>query len=362
MKFNKAHFNFETVSQRLKKEILAEYTACKAKTKKTEHDKLFIEMVQKKIDEIKFKLVGTHIPSGVKKSWMISQKEGDYESYMKSLVDAVRMSREEAKKQLSIKNKMFEGSPYETVGGVMRRPNLVNEIGKKMTINDPFKAKNPRKNKVNYIGVELEFNANVPNENVDSIARALTAAGLSRYVCVGTDSSCGFEVRVLLEDTNFEETLTKIIEVLKGKGFTTDRRCGTHVHLDMRNRDVKKCYKNLFSSQMFLRKFISKDRKKNTYCRKNVTATFDDEVMLGDRYRGINVHSHRKYKTLEIRMHQGTLDAAKLISWIKLLVKVVNYEGELVTKVMTLKQASEKLKLEEGLFKDLEARLLSRGA
>ncbi len=361
-KFNAAHFKFETTPQRLKKEIMDEYNALKEKKKKTDHDKMFIQMVRAKMKGVKVKLMGEHIPTGTKKQWILDAADYDRAQYINSVIETVRLERDNLRRQVNRDRKQFDGATYDVVAGVFTKPLSILDIGKRITTNDPMKPKKPRSKTINYIGVELEFNANVPTEDTRTISEALVAAGLNKYVCVGVDGSCGWEVRVLLDDQNFIEPLTKILAVLKAKGFTTDARCGTHVHLDMRNRDVKQCYENLFKSQTFLRKFLDKSRRRNNYCKKNTATTFDESVNTGDRYQSINPQSYRKFQTLEVRMHQGTLEADKLIPWIKLLLKMVNYKQPVEKPINTLKQASSKYELEAPLFEELRTRIMGQGA
>src|SRR5438445_741336 len=145
---------------------------------------------------------------------------------MTEVLELVRITRESKKREIKRSLKKFDGASYETIGGVFIKPNLIKEIGTRCTTNDPFVAKSPRKPRANYIGVELEFNP-IPNQSTTTIATALKNAGLARYVHVGEDGSCGgvgtglrgFEVRVLLEETNFIETLGKVCQVIKGLGF-----------------------------------------------------------------------------------------------------------------------------------------------
>jgi hypothetical protein len=378
LRFNLKLFKFESTPQKLKQVILDEYEAAKAKKKKDDFDKMFIQTVKQKMKQVRMKMVVTHIPSSVKKSWVIETEEAEIDKtkYMAEVLDLVRITRESKKKEIKKVAKRFDGANYETIGGVFLKPNLINHIGTMCTTNDPFVAKSPKKNKAHYIGVELEFNP-VSGQNTKTIGAALKAAGLARYVHVGEDGSCGgmaangsrlrgFEVRVLLEESNFMENLVKVCNVLKGIGFKTDATCGTHIHLDMRNRDVKRSYANLFQAQLLLRKFLTYDRKHNIYCVKNEYSSYDEHTANAtgreSRRCGINTLSYQTYKTLEIRMHQGTLDPDKLAPFIKLLLKIVNFEGNLVKTVHTLKQAKEVLKVEEPLFKDLSLRLKTRGA
>jgi len=362
-KFQLNQFVFNKVPQRLKAEVLNEYERIKAKDVKTEHDNLFLMMVRNKLKATKMRIVGTHKPTGITKSWIFENEKTNTNKLAEELIQEVRRIRNDARNIFISQLKSFDGADYETIGGVMKLPNQINAIAKNTTIRNPLKAKKPRSKSVNYIGVELEFNQNVVGETCETIGQMLNDAGLSRYVCVGVDGSCGFEVRVLLEENNFIEPLTKILELLKAKGFTTDNRCGTHVHLDMRNRDVKASYKKLFLSQTLLRKFLAANRKTNQYCRKNINSDFDSEAQTGDRYRAINAQSYSKFRTLEVRMHQGTLNASSLIPWIKLLLKIVNHKGELSQAgVRTLKQASANYNIEPELFVELQQRILSRGA
>ncbi len=191
------------------------------------------------------------------------------------------------------------------------------------------------------------------------IADALKSAGLARYVNVTEDGSCGWEVRVLLPEDCYVDVLTNICHVLQNMGFKTNEKCGTHVHFDMRNRDVKMVYTNLFKTQKLLRKFITRNRKHNTYCKMNHKETFDEQLACQDRYYCFNVESFARHKTLEVRMHQGTLDASELTPWINFLLKIVNYQQKVDKEVNTLKQAAAQFSVDKDLGSVLKKRLMS---
>lgn len=40
-------------------------------------------------------------------------------------------------------------------------------------------------------------------------------------------------------------------------------------------------------------------------------------ALSGDRYRNLNFQSYGKHGTMEVRQHQGTLDAAKMWAWVR---------------------------------------------
>jgi hypothetical protein len=68
-----------------------------------------------------------------------------------------------------------------------------------------------------------------------------------------------------------------------------------------------------------LKEFVPESRRNNTdYAALSFSET--------NRYRAINFTAFRKYKTLEIRLHSGTVDYTKIIAWIRLceLLFVIN--------------------------------------
>lgn len=364
MKINLDHFSFETCPMRIESSILGEYEKFKKLKVKTDYQKLFIQMVKTKMKSIPMQIVGTHLKSKIKKTWNKPESDFNKESLAKEIISALSEERNK-KRKVKVESKTYDGASFGLIGGVHPHgeSGAILQIGKNTTANDPFKDKLPKLSKTNYIGVELEFNDGVLGETTKTIAEALKSAGLAKFVCVGTDSSCGFEVRCLFNETNFEGTLRDILSILNNKGFKVDQRCGAHIHLDMRNRDVKVCYENMFKAQDFLRQFLSQTRLGNTYYHKqNTKDKFEDQAALKDRYHSINADSYKKYKTLEIRMHQGTLDPGELIPWIKLLTKIVNRKEVLnLPKIDTLEVATTELEIETELVKEIETRLKNKG-
>jgi hypothetical protein len=367
MKFNARDFKFETKARRFKKSVWEKYYSLKKKNVKdlSEFDKFWVKQLRAQIKIDQFKLVGTHLPTKISTEWTIkkdsTKKKIDKTEYLQKVLAKVKEKRESLKKyKTTAKN--FEGANYTTIGGIFDKPGQITPLASHLTCNNPLAPKKPRRKDKNYIGVELEFNmldaAHQSSERA-AIADALKAAGLAKYVDVTTDGSCGWEVRVLLLEDEFEDTLTKILNVLNGFGFKTNDQCGTHVHLDMRNRDVNVVYENLFKTQKFLRKFLSNKRKRNRYCKLNTAPTFAEQNGIGDRYYAINVDSYRRHQTIEVRMHQGTLKADELIPWISLLTKIVGYKSGMTKTINTLKQAKETLDIDEVLTQDLEQRIMS---
>ncbi len=361
MRFNPLHFKFETKFRRFKESVWKKYYSLHRKKKLSDYDKFWMRSFRADLKNKRFKLMGHHLPTNTKIEWVIQKdltkeklNKKEHVSALMAKVKEKRVNTREPKKT----SKSFDGAGYHTIGGVFERPNTIIPLGERLTSNNPLATKTPRHKNKNYIGIELEFNT-LPGSSRAKIADALKAAGLARYVDVTEDGSCGWEVRVLLLEDDFASNLTKICNVLAGMGFKTNEKCGTHVHFDMRNRDVSVVYENLFKTQKFLRKFVTRNRKYNSFCKMNKATTFDKQLSLHDRYYSINAQSYERHETLEVRMHQGTLVASELIPWINFLTKIVSYKKVVDKSINTLKQAKAQFDIDEKLTGHLEERLLA---
>lgn len=183
----------------------------------------------------------------------------------------------------------------------------------------------------NYVGVEIEM-ASLADRT--KLCDALFAEGLGKYVCVKDDGSIGnntkirekfpftHEVCVLAKQHEFMDIITRVCKVLNAMKSSVDKTCGLHVHVDMRNRNVEKSYTNLALTQHFLYAMIPANRRTGSYAKPNKTKKFSEAG--GDRYHGINTTAYGKYQTLELRMHSGTTDAAKICNWISFILSIID--------------------------------------
>jgi hypothetical protein len=356
MKFDIKHFRFEFRPWRIDREGWKLYyeVVNTPHLKRNKFDNEWLKRVRAQYKASEVEAYVTHVRSGVSQQFTVKTNAVNRLVLASRVIDRIKGLRERARMP-DREEKDWCGAPYYMTGGVFMQAEQINQIGKHPNLHSPLVPKKPRSKSQHYIGVELEFNEN-GTHNQNHIVEALKAANLGKYVCVGRDGSCGWEVRVLLPETNWYEPLENILKVINGLGFKADTRCGTHVHLDMRNRDVQKAFRRFFFTQTFMRKFLIASRKKNNYCKRNASEKFGAE---GDRYLGINSTSYHKYKTLEIRMHHGTLDIKELGPWIKLLLRIANYQGDINKKVLTLKQAKVQYELDDTLTGELTERLTS---
>jgi hypothetical protein len=185
-------------------------------------------------------------------------------------------------------------------------------------------------------GVELEFVA--PTDRY-TITNRLEAAGLGRWK-VKSDVSVsggrglsGWEVvSPVLRGEDGLEQIRKVTRLLRDLGATVNRTCGMHVHHgadDLTIGDVKRVTKTWYENQSLIDGLVSPSRRgsANRYCRA-LDGRFLREVeaveslqglqrVYFDRYRSLNLASYGRHGTLEIRQHQGTLDAEKVVSWVR---------------------------------------------
>ena len=183
-----------------------------------------------------------------------------------------------------------------------------------------LKPKN--KSRTNYIGIELECFTRY--DRFDLIER-ITELGLNKIVQADGDGSIepdfgdDCELRILLPEKQLTTGLKKISKLLTKGKFGVNDTCGLHIHIDMRNRDVNKCYERLIKFQDILFGMVEKERRSNSYCK------FATDQNKFDRYVAINKEmAYSQHKTIEIRLHHATLDLKRIEQWIKLLLKVIS--------------------------------------
>lgn len=136
-----------------------------------------------------------------------------------------------------------------------------------------------------------------------------------------------FEIRVLTTEYSLPLVMRKLGKFFKSIDATVNQSCGLHVHLDMRNRDVKECYKRLVSSRSLLESKVHQSRIHNSFSRRNEFTDFDAQVRMDERYRAINPMAYRRHQTLEVRLHEGCVDVKKITEWCQLLVAIADNKG-----------------------------------
>jgi hypothetical protein len=190
---------------------------------------------------------------------------------------------------------------------------------------------------VRRFGVEIEFKGDRMR-----VCEALRAEGLNAdvegynhhtrsYWKVVTDASVrggGELVSPPLSGEEGRRQLAAACRALKAAGATVDKECGLHVHHEVRDLDRSafgRVFRQWFLNQDLINGLVSPSRRgSNPYCKQLTGSLLDavagitswSQLRRFDRYFTLNPTSYPKYGTLEIRQHQGTINAAKIIAWI----------------------------------------------
>lgn len=210
-----------------------------------------------------------------------------------------------------------------------------------------------------YIGIELEFCAPIREEK---FALKLFQNGIHKYAQLKSDGSLrpktdlkeqGFELAILLEENTYKKNLKKITDVLKSiNAVAKDRRCGLHVHVDMRRRDKDLVYNNLVACQYALLSMVDPNRFNNEFCRVVDSRKFPTEFTgeREERYKTINAAAYYKYRTIEVRMHEGSVDFKEISNWVDLLLKITNYPKRLKDNITKMTVLRSRMKLKDKLY------------
>lgn len=146
-------------------------------------------------------------------------------------------------------------------------------------------------------------------------------------ICNQDERRRGCEIRVLATEKTAPDIINLVcIGIKKFEGIINDT-CGLHVHLDMRNRHFDLVFNNLIQYQDLLYSTQSKKRRKSTYCQKINDP--QDPMLDTSKYYGINKRAMLEHKTIEIRMHEGSIEEKEIKRWLYLLIKIASLDTRL---------------------------------
>jgi len=119
----------------------------------------------------------------------------------------------------------------------------------------------------------------------------------------------------------------RICDFAQKHGWSVDRRCGLHIHLDMwdepsdRMQAIALAY--LLTYEVWA-SFVDPVRRASTYC-KPCRATIDDIAEIEnwdnfsshqDRHEWINFHAFCRHGSFEVRLHPGSIDGKEIVNWV----------------------------------------------
>lgn len=185
----------------------------------------------------------------------------------------------------------------------------------------------------------IEFECIFRNQQkIDKFVSTSRANGWSKHITIKGDGSLRAndndregicqEVVVSYVAGN-EQFVIDVCAALK-KAAYVNKSCGTHVHFDMRDvemKTVKQLGTRLARCVPALKQLLPKSRRENQYCVNNI-----NDFETGQRYSFVNLQAYNRHKTIEVRAHSGTLDAEKILNWIAICEKIMT------TRIRTSKE------------------------
>lgn len=206
-------------------------------------------------------------------------------------------------------------------------------------------ARNPRGATTRKFGVEIEFVGAGRERVADEMRRLgldVVVEGYNhqtrRHWKIITDQSVsdGYElVSPPLSGRDGLEQVRKACAALAAAGASVSRQCGLHVHHEIRDLsavEIKRLVRGWASSQIAIDGLVAASRRDGRWAAHfragelaHIERLADDasqraiesHVAYGiDRYRALNLQGFPRYGTVEIRQHQGTTNAKKIIAWI----------------------------------------------
>lgn len=264
-----------------------------------------------------------------RKKYFLLSKEP---AHIKSIIGPARSARNYLHRSQRSRNLPSSDTylNYQTVGGVFSEPGFFTHQIRKIRKNKVFINKRPA-TKDKYIGIELEFASTM---NKEDIAEIIVALGLYDNVRVMSDSSIRTEGRykyqielcILAKQSELKRILDLLKSMMINELFIVNDTCGFHVHIDARGGDQSEIFYNLTSMQSVLFALAHESRRENRYC----VPVLESDFTLADEdahYAAISKYSFYKHNTIEVRIHESTLDLTIIEKWVNLLTKIAYYRG-----------------------------------
>lgn len=125
---------------------------------------------------------------------------------------------------------------------------------------------------------------------------------------------------------------------LDDAGARVDYTCGLHVHFDASDLSLdhlKAIVRRYAAHEEEIDAFMPRSRRgcQNRYCKsmeffaardfERITSISDFIDAQDDRYYKVNLQSLRRHGTIEFRQHSGTVNAAKITSWVRFLAAFI---------------------------------------
>lgn len=135
----------------------------------------------------------------------------------------------------------------------------------------------------------------------------------------------------------------KVTKVLKDHGARVDRATGYHVHIGLNafgewgnggENTLARFVINWYAAHHAIAALVAPSRLTNRYCSILDQASAERQAEFvaggnrgafnGNRYTSLNLESISRHGTVEIRLHQGTLNGVKAIAWAQFVAGMID--------------------------------------
>ena len=152
----------------------------------------------------------------------------------------------------------------------------------------------------------------------------------------GSVPTGGEVVSPILQGAEGFAQIAKVTKAIQSVGGKTNRRCGLHVHIGM--KDLSKLERanlveNWWKAYPVLKRLVGKSRWNNRYSScpsvnrvAQILGVLRDGTVnepYGVKYEALNIEPFNKIGTYEFRLHQGTLNASKVEAWVRFLLAFI---------------------------------------
>jgi hypothetical protein len=133
------------------------------------------------------------------------------------------------------------------------------------------------------------------------------------------------------------EEVAKVAKIISQKGGKADRSCGLHVHIDASDILVPELHliaKRYARFENEIDNFMPRSRRgnSNNYCYSMNNNTLMENIVSStershfydvSRYHKLNLNAYYKHSTIEFRQHSGTINAHKIVNWVKFCISFI---------------------------------------
>ncbi len=215
------------------------------------------------------------------------------------------------------------------------------------------------------IEFELIFKS---QEACEEFGYAVRSAGLANYVTIKDDNSIkrndydakGVPHEIVFSYRSGDEHLVRAFcKCLKGRAYV-NWSCGTHFHIDARHLEQEKVTElgnRLAKTVPVLRLLLPRDRRESKFCKTIINTTKTECIkclklscdchVQPHKYAFINLAAWNKHKTIEVRGHSGTINAEKILNWIRLCEHIMLTES--APEINSVEQLIERYHLDKDL-------------